>query len=85
MCNENIDCPYLEKCVSYKQRCSNCFNNRNARRDYYSPLPSPYWPWYPTWPWYQPSVIWCTSTGTSVQTNKRDYYTSNNSDVTVSC
>ncbi len=83
MC-DSIDCPYTEKCVSYKQRCSSCVYNRNARRDYYSPLPGPYWPWYPNYPWYD-HVVWCTSNGTAMQTNKCDYYTSNNSDVPVSC
>jgi hypothetical protein len=80
MCN--VNCQYADKCVSFNKKCGSCANNFNARRDFYQPLPNPYpyWPWYPWWQ-TQP-IIWYTS-GTQQSTG--DYYTSNNSDVPVTC
>ena len=72
-----IDCEFASNCASFNQRCEFCANNKNAKRDYYTPIyPYPYtYPW--TWPWYQ--YTWCTSGGTITltcsTTEKTDYFT----------
>jgi hypothetical protein len=74
-----IDCPYINQCSSYSSRCSSCANNKNVKKDYYQPLPTPYIPWYPWYPWYPSYPIWtCESTGSNT-TMKTDHYESNQS------
>lgn len=84
MCN-NVNCQYMDKCLSFKKKCGSCANNWNARRDYYQPMPYPHWWPCNPWPWYPQPNIWYTSvTGVQQSDGKCDYY-SNNTDVPVSC
>jgi len=79
-----VECKYKNRCTSYSEKCESCANNF-GKRDYYQPMPYPWWPAYPIYPWYQQTNIWCTSTtGTQQSDGKCDYY-SNNSDVPVTC
>lgn len=58
MCN--IECPYKEKCTSYRIRCCSCKHNK-GKKDYYEPKPYPWvWPyiWPYIWPWWDPYPYW---------------------------
>ena len=47
MKEEEIDCEYKDKCVSYKTwKCLQCKHNKKLKKDYYEPN-FPYYPYYP--------------------------------------
>lgn len=69
----DIDCRYIHKCTSYKERCNTCRHNR-AKRDYYDPEPwTPWYPWYPYInPWWP---YWDYQEPTGTITDDTDKYT----------